>query len=228
MGEKKITNRDVFMEKLTKASTNEFIRLITCGKCTRCSNNFWDGNQTPCHKNINDSDCDDGFAEWLEASPGDNLQEKYGKKYWYFTDHTSAQLNRMIMDLLYLSGVVVHPAKDGEKQCTERCLNHDNCSSTSCYMLWQHIMNLCEKHVEELAWDKVRKQFPRSGKNLEEHRDDYEYYKRDLERTMRTDVFIRDVLTPRISDERLRGKMELLLEFDRLAYEKYKKEQGDS
>ena len=49
------------MEKLQDADMKKFVELITChGKCTRCSNNYWDGNYTGCHENKNESSCEEG------------------------------------------------------------------------------------------------------------------------------------------------------------------------
>lgn len=81
MRKQKQTNRELFMEKLQDADMKEFVELITCyGKCTRCSNNYWDGNYTGCHENKNESSCEEGIAEFMEARPGENLQVKYNKK----------------------------------------------------------------------------------------------------------------------------------------------------
>ena len=95
MRKQKQTNRELFMEKLQDADMKEFVELITCyGKCTRCSNNYWDGNYTGCHENKNESSCEEGIAEFMEARPGENLQVKYGKKYSAFCSYRPISYRR--------------------------------------------------------------------------------------------------------------------------------------
>lgn len=202
------TNREVFTETLQKATTEEFVRLTTgCGKCGRCSNHFWDGSVTPCHQNINNSNCNEGYAEWLESYVGEDLQEKYNKKYWYFRDHTSAQLSRQIVDILYSTGTVDSPAEADEKQCS-CCTHKKSCTKTFCYMYYQHLHNLRDKYIEDKAKEKIK------GVHGEENQKrELEYYKEDIGRSLRTEDFIVEVLIPQIKDERARGKAELLVEF---------------
>ena len=83
MRKQKQTNRELFMEKLQDADMKKFVELITChGKCTRCSNNYWDGNYTGCHENKNESSCEEGIAEFMEARPGENsgLHERHKRR----------------------------------------------------------------------------------------------------------------------------------------------------
>ena len=72
-------------EYIKSLSGEEFLKVVSgVGKCKRCSNSYWDGNQELCHKNINDSSCELGLKEYLESDISENLQTKYKKK--RFTD----------------------------------------------------------------------------------------------------------------------------------------------
>ncbi len=68
-------------EYIKSLSGEEFLKVVSgVGKCKRCSNSYWDGNQELCHKNINDSSCELGLKEYLESDISENLQTKYKKK----------------------------------------------------------------------------------------------------------------------------------------------------
>lgn len=72
-------------EYIKSLSGEEFLKVVSgVGRCKRCSNSYWDGNQELCHRNINDSSCELGLKEYLESDIGENLQIKYKKK--RFTD----------------------------------------------------------------------------------------------------------------------------------------------
>ncbi len=122
------TNRDLFIEKLSKSETAQIIRIMNgAGKCTRCSNHYWDWNLRKCHKNINDSDCEQGQAEYLDSYPEENLQKKYHKKYFRCKNSQHAELLQKIAGILFNSGVVVMEKKKLEEEdlfcrfCTKQC-----------------------------------------------------------------------------------------------------------
>ena len=53
-------------------------------KCGCCTNQYWDGGQSYCHCRINDSTCEEGINEWLNADTQDipELLRIFGKKFW--------------------------------------------------------------------------------------------------------------------------------------------------
>lgn len=194
------TNREVLLEQLqTAVTTEEFIALQRNGKCDRCSNYFWDGPQAKCHKNINESNCELGYKEWLESYPGENLQEKYHKKYWYFKNNCIAQNVKDLMDLLYASKTITVPT-DTEAVC-KMCGNQKSCTSTWCYMYYQHLLNLYNAYIREQA---KKEDADKDGNDIK-----HKVYKPQQSITMKT--FISTVLLPNIQDTVVKEKITRLL-----------------
>lgn len=138
------TNKDLLSEKLqTAATVDDFIKQSTNGsnQCARCSNNYWDGSQNSCHKNTNDSSCEQGYKEWLESYPGENLQVKYHKKYGCVKDPINAYFEKEITLLLYQSKAITLPTR------CENCYEKSKCHLTDCTMYYQHILNLHQEYT---------------------------------------------------------------------------------
>lgn len=76
-----MTGEEKFWEDLQKKKAIDIMQFD--GRhCKYCSNNYWDGNQARCHKNINHSSCEQGYKEYLESDISENLQKKYNKQRW--------------------------------------------------------------------------------------------------------------------------------------------------
>lgn len=202
------TNRELFTEQLADADMSRFLDLLDgVGKCSRCSNNYWDGNQMTCHKNINDSSCKLGQSQYMKAYPTDNLQMKYHKKYYCFKDAISANIARDVMHLLYSSRTVEDPQKV-VKHCSSGC-HAATCTATSCYMHWQNIMNLRD------AWalETTRKECDI---------DDEAFIREEADKLIRetpTMKYIYDVLSETISDVEVKSRVKTLIEM----YDQYLK-----
>lgn len=204
-----MTNKELFLIRLQNSSTEEFVRLTSLwGKCSRCSNYFWDGNQTHCHKNINESSCEKGYAEWLDARPDEDLQKKYNKRYFYFRDRVSAFLGKGIMDILYTYNAVTPPADYGEKKCLDGCFGGEKgCGNASCYMYWQHILNLYESYIEEQAKARLR-----SG-GIAANQTALEHTTKSMSLNFKLNNFILEILIPQIQDTEMREKAKQILKF---------------
>lgn len=188
------TNREVFMEKLQNSDTDEFVHLIRGGgQCFRCSNYFWDGNQGECHKNINESSCEAGVAEWLEANEGENLQIRYKKKYWKFHNYTQASYARMLADILYSCGLI----DKTDNRCSH-CKKSECVMSTTCSSSWINIRNMAWEYTKTLI------------KDLDER---YEAYTISQIKEKYEDEFnfIEEVLIPKIGDLEVRGQAKMLV-----------------
>lgn len=193
---KKKTNREAFMERLQKADTEEFVRLITCyGKCGRCSNDYWDGNYTGCHQNKNESSCEEGIAEFMEANVGENLQVKYGKKYSAFNSYNQASIARHLAEVLFQAGIV----EKMEPPC-ERCKASD-CSR--CSRFWCNILDMSRKYARKLVEPYKENDF--SVEALEAGDLEKRYYGNDM-------IFIQEILIPRIQEPELAAQAKLLVE----------------
>lgn len=219
------TNRDLLMEQLQNASTEDFISLSWYGKCSRCSNNFWDGNQDRCHVNINESSCELGYKEWLESYPEENLQEKYHKKYWCFKDCISAHLGKELVDILYISKAIAPPL-EVENACKEKCCAAKSCAGTECYMYYQHILNLYNKYVKEMAEKKAEERYPYSKSKIRE--DCISDYIRDIKSSFRLETFLCNVLVPKIQDKLIQGKAKQILAFKKKHEGRKEKENEES
>lgn len=189
------TNREVFMEKLQESSIEDFIHLTTGGgKCLRCSNYFWDGNYTGCHKNINDSSCEAGIAEYLESEVGTNLQVKYNKKYGAFRSYSPAMVGKMLAEVLFQAGVVAKL----EPPC-EWCKKTD---CVPCDRHWCNILDMSRAYALELTRPYTEDDFSSEASKA---RDLYKrYYNNDM-------IFISEILIPRIKEDELRVQAELLV-----------------
>lgn len=196
MRKQKQTNRELFMEKLQDADMKKFVELITChGKCTRCSNNYWDGNYTGCHENKNESSCEEGIAEFMEARPGENLQVKYSKKYSAFCSYTQASLAKHLAVILFQTGVV----EKLEPPC-------EICRKTDCYecsRFWCNILDMSRKYARKLVEPYKENDF--SVEALEARDLEKRYYGNDM-------IFIQEILIPRIQEPELAAQAKLLVE----------------
>lgn len=172
------------MEQLQGATTEEFIALQCTGKCGRCSNYYWDGSVSKCHEGINESNCEKGYAEWLESYPGEDLQRKYNKQYWCVKNHTHAYFMREIMDHLYFSGILISPLET-ETRCGH-CHGRKSCAGTECFMYYQHLLNEYKVHNEKLSEEKHA----------------------EISLTQ----YISDALVPQIADAETRGRIKQILE----------------
>lgn len=188
------TNREAFMEELQNADTNRLVELTTgYGRCHRCSNYFWDGNQGECHKNINESSCEKGMAEWFDANVGENLQIKYKKKSWKFHNYTQASYARMLADLLYSCGLV----EKTDNKCNY-CRKKECVMSTICSSSWINIRNMASNYAKSLT------------KDLDPRYEEYTI--NNIRRKYEDEfVFIEEVLLPKIEDLEVRGQAKMLV-----------------
>lgn len=145
------TNRDLFIEKLSKSDTTQIARIINGeGKCTRCSNHYWDWNQNKCHKNINDSNCEQGQAEYLDSYPGENLQKKYHKKYFNCKNSQHAELLQKIEGILFASGVMVAEKEKLEEEDLFCRFCMKQCPTADCEKMAQ-IINTIHRHDSDYS-----------------------------------------------------------------------------
>lgn len=204
------TNREKFIEKLKTADTESFINLITgCGKCARCSNSFWDGNCTGCHKNINNSSCEEGMAQYMESRVGENLQVKYHKKYGAFRSYSHAALGRQLADILFQAGVV----DKLEPPCTSWC-TADDCSG--CNRFWCNILDMSRKYADDLI------EPYNDDDNSDEAVRARDLYKKYHGNDM---AFISEILVPRIKEVELRAQADLMVQ---LIDQVYKEEHAEA
>lgn len=182
------TNREIYVDKLNNSSTEEFVKLVNAYQiCSRCSNAYWDGNQTICHKNINKSSCEKGQEEYFESYSNEDLQEKYNKKYHYCKGYKQAKLLKELVQIIYYSGVVEW---NGVDQC-EICKNKGKkCYSTYSNCLWpfQHLLNIHSDYIKE---------------KVKELNDFDKLCFRDK---MTFDVWMKDILIPSILDKDINEK----------------------
>lgn len=194
MGKK--TNREAFMEKLQKADTKKFVELITCyGKCTRCANNYWDGNYTGCHQNKNESSCEEGIAQFMEAHIGENLQVTYGKKYSAFRSYSQASLGRHLASILFQAGVV----EKLEQPCG--ICHKDDCSG--CSRFWCNILDMSRQYAMSLIEPYKKDDYSMKANEARKLHD--RYYGNDM-------VFIHEILIPRMQETELAAQAKLLVE----------------
>lgn len=195
------SNKDIFLEELQKADSSKFIGLINSrGKCWRCSNHFWDGSQSACHKNFNDSSCEEGQKEYFESYPGENLQLKYHKKYIYCKNYMDAVLKKELMVALYSSGQVEFAENSRCNSCS------DDCIEVMCFKQYQNLIDMHRRYAKAK----------------------YETLKTDSERYLLQQnftfaVYLRDVFIPAISDDEIRGRAKQMFE---LCYPALKKEEN--
>lgn len=154
------TNRDIFMEtfieELKESNTERFVELISAfgsfRRCGKCSNSYWDGNHYKCHKNINKSDCQKGQMEYFESYPGDDLQKKYNKQYWYCNGYEQAQALNKLTELLYSYKVVLWNGTEICKGCAnkgKKCYEFH----FKCYVPFQYLMDSYSDYVKEKIKD---------------------------------------------------------------------------
>lgn len=191
----KKTNREVFMERLQKADTEDFVNFIAYGKCMRCSNNYWDGNYTGCHQDKNESSCKKGIVEFMDAHVGENIQVKYGKKYSAFNSYNQASLARHLATVLFQAGVV----EKMESSCSI-CKAAD---CPGCDRFWCNILDMSRKYAHDLV--KSYKENDFSMEAIEARELEKRYYGNDI-------VFIREILIPRIQEPELETQAKLLAE----------------
>lgn len=203
-----MTNKEVFIKNLNEANMSHFVDLIIgCGKCNRCSNFFWDGNYTGCHKNMNDSSCEEGIAQYMESRVGENLQVKYHKKYGTFRSYTHAMLGKQLAEILYQAGVVdlIEPPCEWCKSDTpdKRCAD--------CDRFWCNILDMSRRYAVELAksFDKFHQ--------YEAHEVERKYYGNAM-------VFISEILISRISEDELKVQAELLVKLINQIYKEVREE----
>lgn len=188
------TNREIFMNELNNSNMDNFIDLInSCGKCNRCSNNYWDGNVNSCHKNINNSSCEDGQREYFESYPEENLQNKYNKKYWHCKGYSNAQSLNNLTEILYSCGVIEWKGVDNCKYCHNK---GKECYSVSskCFWLFQYLLNLHSDYVK----DKIKKL--------------NDFDKLIYKENMTFEKWLTDIVIPSISDKLIRDKAEHFLD----------------
>lgn len=194
------TNREIFMEKLEAADMSRFINMITgCGKCTRCSNSYWDGNASRCHKDANNSSCEEGISQYMESRVGEDLQLKYCKKYLIFRSHHHAMLGKYLATILFQEGIV-----DKSEPICEAC-EINNCSK--CENFWRNIINMSDDYKKMLIKPYVKDYTVASIESIK----DIEV-KKMYERYSNKNIFILEILIPRIQDYELRIKAKLLME----------------
>lgn len=117
----KKTNKAIFLEELSACTDSQtFVDMISSGKCSHCSNHYWDMGQSKCHKNINESSCEKGQAEYFESSPEEDLQIKYRKKYWSCENVEDAYNKLNLIRTLHKAGVIE------KAECCQRCLNKES------------------------------------------------------------------------------------------------------
>lgn len=198
------TNREIFMddfvEKLQSSDTERFVDLVsahgTLRRCKNCSNSYWDGNKASCHKNINKSDCIKGQIEYFESCPGEDLKRKYNKKYWYCDSHEQAQTLHDLMELIYTCGILEWDGVEACKNCHhkgKKCYSHE----FKCYWPFQYLLDVYSDYIKE------------------REKDLNEFDKLSFKDKMTFEVWIRDVIIPSISDEKICDKTKYLYE---LAY----------
>lgn len=200
------TNREVFMEKLQDSNIETFVYMITSGgKCTRCSNHYWDGNVSKCHQNINNSSCDKGIAEYMEARSGENAQVKYNKKYSTFCSYSHAMLGKELATVLYQAGVVdkLEPPCEWCGPDKDECIN--------CDRFWCNILDMSRIYARELAasFDEFHQ--------YEAHEAERKFYGNTM-------IFISEVLIPKIKESELRAQAELLVKLINQVYDDKRKE----
>lgn len=139
------TNQELFLEELTNASPRKFVDLISTGKCSRCSNHYWDMAQAKCHSGINDSTCEEGQAEYLESRPDEDLQAKYHKKYWSCKDREDARNKLELVRLLCKTGLI------GDEEICTRCSNREGvpCRHTDCDRKVEKLQKLYKDHIKQ-------------------------------------------------------------------------------
>lgn len=188
------TNREIFMDRLNKSNMDDFVKLVNAyEKCSRCSNNYWDGINRPCHRNINESSCEDGQKEYFESYPDEDLQKKYNKKYWYCKGYEQARLLKELTQVIYSCGVVEW---NGIDKC-EICHNKgEKCYTTNfkCSLPFQYLIDLHSNYIKV----KIK--------------DLNDIDKMLLKRKMTFDVWLKDTLIPSISDKEFRDKAKHLYE----------------
>lgn len=188
------TNREIFMNKLNDSNMENFINLInSCGKCNRCSNYYWDGNVNYCHKNTNNSSCENGQREYFESYPEENLQKKYNKKYWYCKGYDNAQSLNKLTEILYSSGVINWKGVDSCRYCYNK---EKECYLVSykCFWPFQYLLDLHSDYVKE----KIEK--------LSDF--DKIVYKEE----MTFEKWLADIVIPSISDKSIRDQAEYFLD----------------
>lgn len=198
-----ITNREMFMENLANSSDEEFVDLITCkGKCTRCSNYYWDANNSGCHKNMNNSSCEKGIREFMESDIDENLQLKYAKRYIVFHNHEEATAGKMIAEILYRCGVV---DKSDECECrfcaykdNDECINKRICCKAS----WINIKIMRDAYTKSL-----KSELPDFGHDYDKMMIDEKY--RDVL------VYIEDVLVPKIKSDENKNRISICINYIR-------------
>ena len=121
-----------------------FLALVTGqGKCGRCDNSYWDGTKASCHQNINESSCEEGQREYFESCPEENLQKKYGKKYFEHTDWEQAEVEKALVELLYDEQALLAYTKQlACSVCKNRGMRCHKKEST-CIWPYQNLVDQC-------------------------------------------------------------------------------------
>lgn len=176
-----MNNEKLFKDELNHMHIEEFARFISApDKCLRCSNYYWDGSQSRCHKNINDSSCVEGTLEWLESDNTDDLQSKYHKKYFTFKDKQSADIGKKILHLIYSTGMI-EKLYDNCYGCTT-----DNCIEADCSTCWWNLILMQNRYIREIQ----HKMDPKNTYEIQKFEEKY--------RVLTT--WLQDVIVPYISD----------------------------
>lgn len=191
-----MTNREMFLEKLKSVDMHDFVNfIIGYGKCTRCSNYYWDGIHGECHKNLNNSTCEEGIAQFMESKVGENLQNKYHKVYSGFRSYFHAALGQQLVTILFKANIV-----DKTEDICKVCKLND---CPNCRWFLNNIIHMSQDYMDNII--KTYKENDYSieacnARNLKE-----QYYKNYL-------IFVSEVLIPRIQEQELWIQAKLLTE----------------
>lgn len=190
------TNRELFLKELEEADMDYFVRLITgYNKCARCSNFYWDGNYTECHKDKNNSSCEEGIAQHMKSKVGENLQVKYHKKYSAFRSYFHAMLGKQLANILFQSDVV-----DKLEPTCEYC---ESSECSECDRFWCNILDMSREYAYNLV--EPYSDDDHSHDAIKARELSKKYYQNDM-------IFISEILLQQIQDPALYIQAKLLTE----------------